>query len=52
MYAVYMCGGQRAICRSRFSLSIAWGLGFKLRLSARLGGLHTLNHLAGPLHPD
>lgn len=52
MYVVYVCGGHGAICRSRFSPSTAWGLGFKLGLSVRLGGLRTLNHLAGPLHPD
>lgn len=52
MYAMCVCGGQRAVCRSRFSPSSTWGLGFKLVLSVRLGGLHTLKHLAGPLHPD
>lgn len=48
MYAMCVCGGQRAVCRSRFSPSSTWGLGFKLVLSVRLGGLHTLKHLAAP----
>lgn len=52
MLCVCVCGGHRAVCRSRFLPSSTWGLGFKLVLSVRLGGLHTLKHLAGPLHPD